>query len=194
VARRPVGSVYVVTGERGSGKSTVCAQTVLLAQAAGLAVTGILTEREGPQEGALRRVIDIRSGERRRFGSRPASVRDSSNDPAASDPLTPGWEFESEVFAWANEVLSRAVPSDLMIVDELGPLELVGGRGWANALAVLRCGDFRAAVVVCRPGLLDVLYEHLGRLPDARFDVTMQTREALPAAIMGLVSRMGASS
>lgn len=194
---RPGGLIYVVTGERGSGKSTVCARVVREAAERGLTVAGILTERVEPGQGASRRVVDLRSGESRPFGAQDRSKNRGPDDRAASavppasagssistDPLTPGWEFDSEVFLWANEVLSRSTPCDLLVVDEVGPLELLGGRGWVNALEVMRSGDFRAALVVCRPGLLTELWERLGEAPGAVFEVSPETRGTMPGTIL----------
>ena len=168
-------------GRRGSGKSIVCARWPATLPR-GLDVAGILTERSEAGQGAARRVVDLRSGESRPFGSqdrrgaaqpRPGPTGEAGAGApawraATPDPLTPGWEYDSGVFAWANEVLRRATPCDLLVVDEVGPLELLGGRGWAAALEVLRARDFGAALVVCRPGLLDELAGVPGRAARAR--------------------------
>lgn len=176
---RPHGLIYVITGERGSGKSTVCAQVGREAAGRGMNVAGILTERSSPEPGAFRRVVDLRSGEAKPFGVQ--SVRGPAS--GRSDPLTPSWEFDSEGFAWADEVFAHSTPCDLLIVDEVGPLELLGGRGWATALAALRSRNFGAALVVCRPGLLTQLETSLGGSPSRQFVVDAETRDGLPATI-----------
>jgi len=200
---RPRGAVYVLTGERGSGKTMVCAEVAADARARGLDVAGILTGRSGPEPGDPRQVVDLRSGESRPFGTQAphddAGARPKVRPPRAaaarvpgavatagtnSDPLTPGWEYESEAFAWANEVLSSATPCDLLIVDEVGPLELQGGRGWAQAIEVLRARDFGAALVVCRPGLLDELEASLGGPPAGVFRADLENSDALTATIL----------
>jgi nucleoside-triphosphatase THEP1 len=205
------GSIYVLTGDRGCGKTAVCARVADDAHQRGLTVAGILTERSGPEQSARRKVVDLRSGEGRLFGSQAqhgetqaaaagadsrcytdtGSSRDGPvpTERTTSDPLTPGWEFESEVFAWANAVLSRATPCDLLVIDEVGPLELLGGRGWAKALDVIRAQEFRAALVVCRPGLLEELANCLGMPPAAVFTVAPENRDTLPAAILEEVLR-----
>jgi nucleoside-triphosphatase THEP1 len=73
--------------------------------------------------------------------------------------------------------LVHATPCDVLVVDELGPIELLGGRGWANALEVLRLGHFGTALVVCRPELLGVLEAKLGELPSGRMAVVVLTEE-----------------
>ena len=57
---------------------------------------------------------------------------------------------------------------DLLVVDELGPLELVRGEGWQAALEALAQGGYCLALVVVRPELLDVLPAawHIQRVVD----------------------------
>lgn len=169
------GAYYVLTGERGSGKTLVCTDLAAEARARDLDVAGILTAPSGSGAHAPRQVIDLRSGTSRRFGA-PVEGGD--------DPLTPGWEYEAAVFAWVTEVLSMATPCDLLIVDEVGPLELVGGRGWVSALAVLRGGQFGAALVVCRPSLLAGLEASLGSAPAGLFKADPATSDTLPDTIL----------
>ena len=197
---RQEGAICVLTGERGSGKTMVCTQVVAEARARGLDVAGLLTGRSGPEPGDPRQVIDLHSGESRPFGAQersgdPAEDSDSrapeSPAPGAggaastqSDSLTPGWGYAADVFAWANEVLSRATPCDLLVVDEVGPLELLGGRGWVQALGVLRDRDFGMALVVCRPGLLDELEASLGAPPARVFQAELENADELAAAVI----------
>jgi hypothetical protein len=145
-------------------------------------------------------VIDLRSGASRLFGVQersgdPADNSDSrvpeSPAPAAgaaastqSDPLTPGWGYSADVFAWANEVLSEATPCDLLVVDEVGPLELLGGRGWVQALDLLRDRDFGMALAVCRPSLLQALEASLGSPPARVFQADPENTDELAAAVI----------
>ncbi len=50
--------------------------------------------------------------------------------------------------------LRRALPAGVLIVDELGPLELRLGRGWQPVLSMLRPECCRSALLVVRPELL----------------------------------------
>jgi nucleoside-triphosphatase THEP1 len=194
----PADRICVVTGEQGSGKSTVCVRTARLAMARGFTVAGILTERVGSGDTSFRRVIDLSTQETRPFGSQDKGPGQGNErlrawDKAASrlvgsDPLTPRWRYESEVFDWANEIFSRLSFHDLIVVDEVGPLELLGGRGWVKALDVLASAAFRLAVVVCRPSLLGELRKQLGGVPVTLFEVTSQTRESLPEAMLDRLS------
>jgi nucleoside-triphosphatase THEP1 len=169
------GAYYVLTGERDSGKTLVCTELAAEGRARGLDVAGILTARSGRGLHAPRQVIDLRSGASRLFGA-PSQT--------GADPLTPGWEVDADVFVWATQVLSAAAPCDLLIVDEVGPLELLGGRGWELALDVLRKGDFGASLVVCRPSLLDKLEAGLGSLPARLFEAEPEQTDSLPDLIL----------
>jgi nucleoside-triphosphatase THEP1 len=93
------------------------------------------------------------------------------------DTLAPGFRFDPEVFERGARVLAHATPCDLLVVDELGPIELLGGRGWANALEVLRPGNFGTALVVCRPELLEILEAELGGSHSGRMTVVVMTEE-----------------
>ena len=169
------GPYYVLTGPRNSGKSLICNELVAEAHARGMDVAGILTGPSDPEPAAPREVVDLRSGASRLFGM-PSTL--------GSDPLAPRWALEEDVFEWGNEVLTEAVPCDLLIIDEVGPLELKGGRGWVAALDILEAGDFRAALVVCRPDLLDSLETRLGRPPAATFEADPDESDRLPDLIL----------
>jgi hypothetical protein len=67
---------------------------------------------------------------------------------------TSGWILDETVMAWGNVVLQAATPCDLLIVDELGPLEWEQGRGWLAGLAAVDSGAYGRAVIVVRPELL----------------------------------------
>jgi nucleoside-triphosphatase THEP1 len=195
--------LFVITGERGAGKSVVCSRLAALLLERGVALGGIVTERGPLGEGRV--AIDLANGERRPFGRQefegsdadprgPSTAGSDASEPdtvapGAADPLTPSWRYDEEVFRWGNEVFDRAGDRDVLIVDELGPVEILGGRGWVRALERVKAGDNRDAVVVCRPGLLKELTSLVGSQPDAVFEVTLATREDLPAAIAAALDR-----
>lgn len=223
----PERKIHTVTGERGSGKSTVCARVAWEARANGLVVAGIITEEvttgarlhpagqprpagaTGEAPPSPRHMVDLRTGERRPFGSRnraPGGAgaghlvngpdhtggRDHTLDATSAahhgsptaDPLTPGWSYDPGVFEWGNEVLRRAIPCDLLVIDELGPIEILGGRGWSSAFEVLSTGDYDAALVVCRPALVDRLHERVGTVRGEIYEVRFDNRDELPAVIL----------
>ena len=66
---------------------------------------------------------------------------------------------------------------------ELGPVEILGRRGWTRPLERLVAGDFKTAIVVCRPELLDRFVALVEREADSVFEVTIENRDGLPGAI-----------
>ncbi len=92
-------------------------------------------------------VEDLRSGKRRIL------ARNRQDDLANIQTMR--WSFDSEVLTWGNNLLANAIPCDLLMVDELGLLEFERGEGWQNGLSAIHSGQFRLAVVVIRPELID---------------------------------------
>jgi nucleoside-triphosphatase THEP1 len=168
--------MVILTGERGVGKTTVCQQAVALARGQGHECAGILTlARDG-----IRDVRDVRSGETHRLTQR------ADDDSAV---VQGRFRFNSETLSWGGAVLVRSVPCDLLIVDEIGPLEIERERGWLVAFDVLQGGSFALAVVVVRPELVSRVQR---RLPGPKSEVLVTTRENrdhLPAVLVGMLKK-----
>jgi nucleoside-triphosphatase THEP1 len=145
--------ITLITGARGSGKTSLCQQRADAARAAGLDVAGILSPAlfEGGAKVGIA-ALDLRTGERRLLARR----RQPGDSDTPGGPQTEGWRFDPTALAWADAVLSTATPCDLLVVDELGPLELERNEGWTAALTALDGGHYRAALVVVRYELLPV--------------------------------------
>jgi nucleoside-triphosphatase THEP1 len=190
------GDIFILTGEYGAGKSVVCARVAEQARESGHTVSGLLTERaagtaaggQGPEDQGIesRYVVDLSTGERFPFGRRGASGADApavNGSAATTDEALPGWQLDAEAWARGNQILAMVTPCDLLIVDELGPLELRAGRGWIEAFTALGSRDYRAALVVCRPWLVDELIPRLGSPTPKVFEVDRESREVLPGRI-----------
>ena len=90
---------------------------------------------------------DVHTGQQRRL----ADLRRSNS----SRIMTERWVFIEDALQWGNQVLRESVPCDLLIVDELGPIELEHGQGFQWGIFALNSHQYKAAVVVIRPELLD---------------------------------------
>jgi nucleoside-triphosphatase len=146
--------LWMLTGERGAGKTTFCRSLAAHAHLQGWEVAGLLSPavfEGGGKTGIL--AEDIRTGETRLLAS-------SSPQPSLTQPLG-DWHFDLATINWGNQVLESSLPCDLLIVDELGPLELVYRKGWQAALNVLHSGQYQCAVVVIRPALQKLAHELL---------------------------------
>jgi len=169
--------IIILSGERGAGKSTVCRKTVSLAQAQGYVCGGLITLR---CPGDDLDVLDARDGSTRRL----------TLDPGDSPAVIQGrFRFSPGTLAWGNNVLARAAPCDLLVVDELGPLEMERGQGWLRAFDVLRGADFALALVVVRPDLVVRAQLQLPISATAVLTVTPENRDDLPAVLLETLER-----
>jgi nucleoside-triphosphatase THEP1 len=138
--------LLLLTGESGCGKTTLCACVVASLKRRGINVAGVLTlPRFVNDEKVGLDVEDVRSGERGVLAVR-AEV--------GTGTAQLGWKFDSAGLARGDLILRTATPCDVLVVDELGPLELDNSQGWVVALEILRAGKFDLAIVVVRPSLI----------------------------------------
>lgn len=147
--KSPSARTYIITGSRGAGKTHFCQQLALAARRAGLDVAGVLSLPVF--DGVMRVQIvveDLRSGQTRLLATR------KSPEQPGSGIATLNWQFDSQGMAWGRRVLAEALPSDVLIVDELGPLEFEREQGWLSGLAAVDSQQYSVALVVVRPELL----------------------------------------
>lgn len=137
----------ILSGPIGCGKTMTCRRVVEQARQRGLDCAGLVSPArfDGARKVGID-LLDVRSGERRPL---------AEADRQPGELRTTAYRFDVSTVAWGSALLDAACPCDVLIVDELGPLELERGQGWRNALDVLRSGQFRLAVVVVRPALIE---------------------------------------
>jgi nucleoside-triphosphatase THEP1 len=136
-----------VTGLSGVGKTAWCTRLVELAREKGLSVSGVLSPsifKDTRKVGI--NLVDLSTGESRQL----ASLRHAESEKSG----TPRWSFDPEVTAWGNCVLEESSASDLLVIDELGPLEFLQNKGFTAGLHRLDAGDYKVACVVVRASLL----------------------------------------
>lgn len=163
--------LYLLTAPSGAGKTAFCRALAAEANAAGWDVAGILSPpivENGIKTGI--RVQNLRTQETQLLAvASPSSLPTSHFPLSTSHSLPPPhvslgyWRFDPSALAWGNDLLASCLPADLFIVDELGPLELLRGAGWQNALQALRQRTYKIGIAVVRPSLLDVaqdIYPH----------------------------------
>jgi nucleoside-triphosphatase THEP1 len=165
-----------VVGEQGSGKTSFCRALIVAVHTVRpvIRIAGVVSP--GLFEKGVKVAIEaeaVASGEHRLL----ARLRLPGE--AVGEVATPRWLFDPEALAWGDEVLARAVPCDLLVVDEMGPLEFEMGQGWQAGMAAVDSGSFEVALVTMRPGLVA---EALGRWPGAELVRVTGREQAVEAA------------
>ena len=144
-----IANITIISGERGSGKTLLC---ILLKKAfrdMGKTVEGVISPglyQNGRKIGIL--AEDISSGQRRQIAS--FSPGWDEHNPEKE------WKFDFEEIEWINERLKTIPPSENLIIDEVGILELRENAGWTGALVKIDEGKYGHAYVVVRPVLLQI--------------------------------------
>jgi nucleoside-triphosphatase THEP1 len=203
----------LLTGRRGVGKTTVCQAVAELARRRGYWPGGVITPAlyaypepfDFTQDRQSRRAcpadweLGIGNWELTKVGFEAMDVGSGERWPLAhtdqkmGGPRVGPYSFDPAALARALRVLRRAISAgcDLLMVDEIGPLELGQGKGFAPILDLLPVEGPTHTLIVVRPALLDPL---LLRLRDAVrrpcrtgftvFSVTEENRDELPLQIV----------
>lgn len=141
--------IVLISGERNAGKTRFCMALANELIMHGNKVTGLISP--GVYEGREKIAINsenIDTGELRMI-ARFQPGWDKENPQRE-------WDFISEGMTWANAQLGSVVPTDFLIIDEIGYLELEKGVGWYSGLQALEAGEFKQAFVVIRKDLLPI--------------------------------------
>jgi nucleoside-triphosphatase THEP1 len=141
--------VVIITGERGAGKTTVCQALVEMAKQQSLRVEGVISPvifSNGVKTGI--QVENAATGERRMLAC-------LNGDNSQCELQTSHWAFDPDATLWGSQILEHSGDCDMLIVDELGPLELEQQRGWVEGISALNRMKYRMGVVVIRPELIE---------------------------------------
>jgi nucleoside-triphosphatase THEP1 len=216
----------LLKGGRGVGKTTVCQAVAELARRRGCRPGGVITPalyacpepfdftQDRPfdfaQDKLRRRAypadweLGIGNWELTKVGFEAVDVGSGERWPLAhadqdlGGPRVGPYSFDPAGLARALRVLERAISTrcDLLMVDEIGPLELEQGEGFAPILDLLPVEGPTHTLIVVRSALLDPLRLHLCetvRLSSPEpssatsfkvFSVTEGNREEMPLRIV----------
>ena len=147
--------MLVLTGERGAGKSTLLGDA-----AAGFSLSGVLSLRG--EDGSIL-LHEIGST----HAALPLAERGKKTVSDDDGPLLGPFLFSRHALsegrriltALAGEAAAGTVQSPV-VIDEIGPLELIRGEGFADALPYLYASG-RALIAVVRPTLILTFLESL---------------------------------
>lgn len=170
--------IGLLTGPVGVGKTTVAERVVHLARRQGWNCGGLLApvvkNACGQKVGVWG--VDVRSGERRIL---------ARTDEELGGPTVGPYSFDAESLDWAAGVVEAAIGDcDLLIVDEIGKLELWHGLGLAGILSPLASRKVDRALVLVRESLLAELQGKLGAAELVVFEVSEANRGDLAPRIL----------
>jgi nucleoside-triphosphatase THEP1 len=150
--------LVVVTGRSGRGKTPTVAAVVAELVSRCVPVVGfqqIALFRDGEKDGFA--ILDVASGERRALGRWVG--------PGEGQHGTP-FVFSPEGFALAREAVADIPEGAVLVVDEIGPVELRGGGHWPALRVALASSQPAAIIAVVRRALVPALLGML-RAPGA---------------------------
>lgn len=171
-------NIIILTGERGVGKSAVCRATIAQAQAQGYTCGGLITQSSPNGNDLI--LCDVQSGETRRL----------TCEPGMNQAIPHGrFHFDPRTLAWGNAILTHSTPCHLLVVDELGPLELERKAGLSKAFDVLLAGNFALALVVVRPNLVIQIQFRMHTSATTVLSVTPENRDSLPSTLLEILGQ-----
>jgi len=161
--------VIIITGALGVGKTEVCRKLIEVVRRQGHACSGVLTYKSADESLVIE---DVQTGKRETL----ASINDIYHG-----PRTPKYFFNPAGITLGLRAIDNAASSTIMLVDELGHLEL-RGEGFAQVLELVWTGKSKTYVLVIRSELLP---RFLPKLPlkYLTFEVTISNRDKLPKEI-----------
>jgi nucleoside-triphosphatase THEP1 len=161
--------VIIVTGAIGIGKTTVCKKVIEIATSQGYRCGGVITCKIQNDDITIE---DIQTGETKILAS-------TSN--IYNGPRTKKYSFNSEGISFGTEAIERGITLDILLVDELGHLEL-RGEGFTGVVKQIAAGKVRNCILIIRKELLAAFLPRLG-IATTVFDTTLENRNQLPGEI-----------
>ena len=170
--------IILLTGPVGVGKTTVAERVAGQVQRRGRVCGGLLAPAllNGCGQKAGIWGVDLLGGERRVL---------ARTDRDLGGPAMGPYSFDAAALGWALGAIEGAIGGcDLVIVDEIGKLELWQGTGLAPVLPRLAAGEARQALVLVREGLLAEAQQRLADVEQVVFRVTHENRGELAPRIV----------
>ncbi|MFN2285913.1 MAG: nucleoside-triphosphatase [Anaerolineae bacterium] len=168
--------IVLLTGNRQIGKTTACVSLVNMLRETDLRVSGLITLRTGPDDLAVQ---EVNSGD-----TYPLTLPHNSD----GGFLVGHFRFSTEALARSNRALDACFPTQVFVLDEVGPMELVYGQGWARAITLLRHHKYRIAFIVVRPELLVSAMRQLPLTYYTVIHLTAEIRDSVPASLFTIAT------
>ncbi len=175
--------VALLSGAVGVGKTTVAERVVGLARRRGLASCGLLAPAMMNSCGQKVGIwgVDAATAERRVL---------ARTDRDLGGPSVGPYSFDAGALEWALALLENALdaggarPCDLIVVDEIGKLELWQDAGLAPILSRLASGGVGRVLVLVRDSLREELQRRLEPVEVVVLKVDEENRGEMPTRVL----------
>lgn len=174
--QKRMNTIFILSGKRNSGKSTILQRVITGLQEKGFRIAGIRAPaimQNGRKIGFY--VLNIKTDEKALLCERRSELV----------PSTPqSFEFHENGLKLGRQALSpQAInDADLIIIDEVGPLELKG-ECWAEPIEQIFNTSEKPMLWVIRKGLVDKVCMHYGAMNRRDFDVEYHNAESIVSEI-----------
>jgi len=175
--QKRVNTIYILSGKRNSGKSTILEGVINGLQDKELRIAGISAPaiiQNGRKTGFY--VQDIRTGKKTLLCKRRSE----------SIPSSPQlFEFFDNGLNLGKQALSPDTikDADLIIIDEVGPFELKG-ECWAETIEQIFNNSEKPMLWVVRKGLVDKVCMYFGAMNRHVFDIEFHNTESIVSEII----------
>ena len=168
----------LLVGPVGAGKTTAAERVAGLVLRRGLTCGGLLAP--AMRNACGRKIgiwgVNVADGQRRIL---------ARTDRDLGGPAVGPYSFDGAALEWAVGVIESALGRcDLLLVDEIGRLELEQGIGLAPVLPYLAAGGGICTLVVVRDSLLAELRARLRGNEPLTFHLDLENRDTLPRRIV----------
>jgi nucleoside-triphosphatase THEP1 len=176
------GKVILLTGEKKIGKSTLCRKVCDWVRARGYKPAGIvcpaLYDSDKRKRGFM--AEDVRTGRQWVLGTRERKLSGQVYGP---------YTFSRSGLQRAVHTLKRAPKKgyDLLVLDEVGPLEMERGEGFRSALDMLKGQKYVNLLIVVRPSLIEEVKTLFEGWSVTVVTANMVNRDDLPERILQLM-------
>lgn len=169
--------IVILSGQIGIGKTTICDKVIERARTDGHPCGGVVSRKGRDEVGrAVIRVEDLSAG-----GGKAILAREG--EPFAGGPSTGRFHYSPEGIVYAGKAIRSGAGADLLVIDEVGRLELEG-EGFAPSMVEAGLNKLDRVLIVIREFLVDEAMEKLGLRSKDTVTIGYGNRDDLPDQLL----------